>query len=173
MERSHRGTPLPNVIALFAALFGLAAVLFVGHYIAKTTAAQRWPTTMATVIESRILEVEISENESGPQSQVRYRYYVNDKPFECDLLRYSMSQFGGTAHYYPTQAAAQHPVGAAIRISYNPADPADAVSDPSQSRSAYPTFIVGLVLSVGGIWYLLTRGKRNLRAQESRLPVRT
>ena len=163
------GTPLPNLVALFAALVGLVTVVFVGHSIAMSATAHPWPTTAGTVLDSRIVEVDYSGGSPGSHfvvlAEVRYRYEVNGKAFESENLSYSSGQIGGVHRYYPPELAAQYPVGAAIRVSYDATDPTTAVADPSLSNHAYLKLIAGIVILVGGVYYLLTRGKRNLRAQ--------
>jgi hypothetical protein len=163
------GSPIRNAFALLGALVGLVVQGFVGHYIVKTTSAQRWPTTLGTVVDSRIVTVEVDDDHSAPQAHIRYRYEVSGRQFETDHLRYRMWNFGGTLHHYPPELARQYPTAASIPVSYDPADPSQAVIETTLSGNAYPTLTAGAALLVGAVFYLVSRATARKAAPAPRL----
>lgn len=167
MNSSRPNTPIPNILALFIALAGLVTIVFVGYSIAKSTTAQHWPTTTGTVLDSRVVTVDYSGGSPGTRpvqrTEVRYSYQVNGKTFESENLNYRVSQIGGEHRYYPPEAAVQYPVGASIRVSYNPVDPTNAVSDTARGNYVYLKLIGGILLLAAGAYYLAThRSETNL-----------
>jgi hypothetical protein len=157
---NRRNTPIPNIIALFAALVGLLQVVFVGHSILMSTTAQHWPTTAGTVLDSRVISVDYSGGSPGnrrvQRAEVRYRYEVNGESFESGNLHYRISHIGGDRRFYPPEVAAQYPVGVSIPVSYDPANPSNAVSDTAHASHAYLRFIGGILLLAFGATYLIT-----------------
>lgn len=159
---------MPNAIAIVAVFFGSIFVVFDGHSIAKSTAAQRWPTTAGVVLKSQVLWADYSAGRPGThqvqRAEVRFRYEVNGKPFESENLSFVSGQIGGVRRFYPPEFAGKYPVGASIRVSYNPADPSDAAVDTSYRDFGFLRLAGGIVLLVGGVYYLFAHGKRNLIA---------
>ncbi len=162
MNTARAKTPLPNVIAFFAAAAGLAAVGFIGYSIVRSSAAQHWPTTTGTVIGSRVVMVDIGTltgtkgSNWVPRAEVRFGYEVNGKSYESRNLKYRAGQIGATNPDYAPEVATEYPVGAIISVSYDPADPDNAVSDPFPIDHAYSKLIGGVLLLVGAACYLAT-----------------
>ena len=133
-------------------------MVFVGSSLIANAKARRWPATTGTVIESRVLMVDISPTKKGsqwvPQAEVKFRYEVDKKFYESMNLKYGMNQIGGTHRRYAPEVAARYPVGAPLPVSYDPANPADAVSDLSPGSYAWLRVIAGLLLLSGGVYYL-------------------
>jgi hypothetical protein len=149
MNASRLNTPIPNCVALFVAFAGLAAVVLVGYSIARSTTARRWPTTTGTVLDSRVTKVNIGKAHDNfvPRAQVRFRYEVHGTSYESKNVNFMDSA---------PELAIRYPVGAAISVSYDPTDPAHAVSDPSGPEHAYFKLIGGLIMFIAGAYYLAT-----------------
>ena len=98
IQQKAGNTPLPNVIAFFAAAAGLVGIIFISYSIIKSRAALRWPVTQGAVVWSRIVMVDIGQKGSHwiPRAQVRFRYEVNGKSYESKTLKYRASQIGAT-----------------------------------------------------------------------------
>jgi hypothetical protein len=130
------------------ALFGGGLVMIAGALIfyVMWLEVSDWPR-----VEGVITTSAASEGENGWAADVRYRYQVDGKSLESDRTEWIGAQKGlkkGEA----TDVVARYPVGKQVIVSYNPADPADAVLDVPTSAWFIQLFgVIGLVLLVIGI----------------------
>jgi hypothetical protein len=125
------------------------------------------------VIASQVIRVDVSGGSPGThiiqQAAVRYRYELSGQTYESDNLKFGSSQIGGRQRVSPANAAARYPIGATIPVSYDPANPANAVSDTSISFYTYSSFLIGTLLLVGGAFYL--RAQRNMPDRSALTPA--
>lgn len=154
--------------AFCVAGLGLIAATVTGVIICRCMIAQQWPTTDATVIESRLL----SEMRQDPnrevatlveQAIVRYQYRVGGKDFQAKNISFDSRQ--------PRQSLARYPMGSTVLVWYKSTDPTQAVLDPAISSRTKCLFGVGLVV-VGAyvvfVWRLcVSRRRQNLVVQLS------
>ena len=137
-DRSSSG-PVGKVVGvvfggLFATVWILgwsAATLTFDVVWTRAVLAQRravsYPTTQGTVLGSHVRESDDSEGGTSYSPKVRYGYEVGGRRYECDVYRHGMS---GSGRRRANAMVAAHPVGRAVTVYYNPADPSDAVLRP-------------------------------------------
>ena len=168
MKPSGTNTPFPSVVAFFAAAVGLVGMIFISYSIIKSRAALRWPVTKGGVVWSRIVMVDIGQKGSHwiPRAQVRFRYEVNGKSYESRTLKYRANQIGATNPDYEPEVVVKYPLGAAISVSYDPADPANAISDPFPIDNAYLKLAGSVLVFFCGTFYL-ARHRNNAACERS------
>lgn len=119
------------LVAFCIAGVGLAMAVINGDAIRRSSAAQGWPTTNATLVQLGLGEP------SAEQSFV-YQYRVGDKEYQSK--RVSFQQHGGA------KLPAAYPAGDNVRVWYDPADPAQAVLDPTVDNNTRVWFGLGLAV---------------------------
>jgi hypothetical protein len=146
------------VIALFLGLGGLWIGACCLYGIVCSNRASHCSTTDAKVVVSHLVAVHFSAQHPTSttiQAEIRYQYHVGDNTFESDVVNYFNGQIGGTRHFYGVNMVNRYPVGQIVRVSYNSANPSDAVIDPRTPRGTMPQFVVGTVLFLGWVLYLI------------------
>lgn len=89
----------------------------------KMTAVGQWPTTMGTVIASRIDERYSSDSGRVDYPWVQYSYQVSGQPYQSTKIAPGM-EVGGTG---ASKVVARYPAGAQVMVFYNPQNPSEAV----------------------------------------------
>jgi hypothetical protein len=124
------------VVALFLVGFGL-------YELAKQELGiLSWEQTQGTVVESRIVGLELRNGRLGPALKVRvqYRYKVDGKEFESTRLT-----TGEPPKFYEVEDAVafrdQYPPGTPVTVLYLPDNPADATL--SVERGSGPWILLG------------------------------
>lgn len=118
------------VIGLFFGLVWSAATLTfdvfwaIGVY--RQLAASGYPTAPGEVTESRVA-VEADGDSSSSTPKITYQYWLGDRKFVCDRVRYGLiSSNDGNAR----RIVQQFPVGCQVKVYYSPNDPSNAVLQP-------------------------------------------
>jgi hypothetical protein len=156
VRNNSQPQPIVPVIMLFAGLIGFMLALFGGYNAVKNRQARAWPIVDGSVISSKIIRVDSGPRLAStvPKAEVRYKYEVNDQPFESENLYFGEMQIGGTRQLFPTKCADEYPVGRAVRVAYNPADPTDAVLVSNFAMNALWYFALGIWLMIAYAYYV-------------------
>jgi hypothetical protein len=145
---------LLSVAAFFAGLAGCALLVFSGYTIYRNRVARQWPVTDGRVVESRVVLRRVGDPSKGnakePRAAVRFAYAVGGRQYVSSNVSYAHGM-GATSPVFDPSYAVAFPEGAAVRVAYDPADPAEAVIDVS--HDPYGTLAVGAVLAVGFVGY--------------------
>jgi len=152
------GTPHLNLFnVLFGGGFmfaGLLMMLFAAISAIRVLSAQNWPTTEGVVVAGHIATSHSSEGGTSYRPVVQYQYQVVEKTYMSDLMSFgSRNYFGG---YGGAQRTLQrYPVGAAVRVHYNPNKPERAVLEVRTASGCLLTGM-GVLFSIIGVlgWVL-------------------
>ncbi len=152
-----------------AALFILAvAVGFIGmgFYLQERMARLAgWPQAPAQILESRLEQVQHGSTRPGNrvwQPHILYRYEVQGRSYVGE--RVGALTLGSDFPSLVESVVRRHPAGSQTRVHYNPADPAEAVLEPTWGRP----FAHGLIwagLALGFIGLLALRRARSPRPE--------
>ena len=130
-------------------LFGIAAflvgaaLLFAAAPFYLITSGMSWiakerlarPTVSGTVFESAIRSNRRANGLPRHRYMVRYRYDVNRKKYESQLVAAAAFPYG--SEVWATRRESGYPVGHPVTVHYNPADPHTAVLEPGWSRECW------------------------------------
>ncbi|MBI3241398.1 MAG: DUF3592 domain-containing protein [Chloroflexi bacterium] len=110
----------------------------------QVSASKSWPTTTGTVLSS---SVELRRSRSGRSGYSLSHYPVVVYDYEVRGQRYQGNRIGfseiGTGWAGPAQQKiAGYPVGGAVRVFYNPQNPAEAVLEQSAPGNPFLWIIV-------------------------------
>lgn len=129
-------------LAVLTGAMGLAALLLAIGGLRRFQQARGWPTAAGRVIVSKVQAYRDSDADArGKRLRaplIEFAYRVDGRDY-----RSSQRQLGtttGGSEGWASGITARYPVGAAVEVRYNPADPADATLEN-------PIGIVGLVLA--------------------------
>lgn len=113
-----------------------------------------WPIVAGTITTSRV-EVETdADGDESYRADVRFRYRVGDREFEGAAVNWGPAP----AFAWRSQAAAaliDYPVGEAVTVHYDPAQPAMAVLRPFDRKSVAMPLVFAAV--VGGIGLIVLK----------------
>jgi hypothetical protein len=157
----------PNGVPLFVYLGLLVPILIaialVGVYVKirnerKTSA--HWPTVTGKITASQVDEqIETEEDDHRIRDVTKYvpklqfSYRVGGRDYFS-----ARRKWGWDAIYsYREQAANQlkaYPVGAAVPVYYNPADPQDSVLEPTSGRGALVPLVCAIIFGAVGIGFM-------------------
>lgn len=112
-------------------------------YYSKAQQSESWPETAGKIIESKVVEASRSRSGSSSKSMykawVSYDYEVNGQKYRGDQVGFmdgSSSSQKGVA-----EEVRKYPVGRAVTVYYNPADPKEACLD--RSAGMVPWLMMG------------------------------
>jgi hypothetical protein len=125
---------------------GLLALAAFARTLYRGARAARWPTTTATVTESRVAQDTDLDKNTDPSERpvLRYRYTVNGAVHESDRLypHGTVVMSGARAR----QLVERHPPGSELRVRYDPARPGDAALDEPVPRTV---LVLQLAAAIG------------------------
>jgi hypothetical protein len=129
---------LLSIFALFAVICWPISAWFIvtgKGYRGQALASAKWPTAPGTVLSS---EVERNKPLFGKDYQyapkVRYAFEVAGKRYEGDMIQFGMGNL--IYSYQADEVVKPYPVGAAVTVHYDPADPKNAVLETSAKSGA-------------------------------------
>jgi hypothetical protein len=142
------------LIALVALPLGIGALLIAARAWrerAQARQARLWPHTMGQVVASTVRETTVrvrvgtstGRYRMAPRyaPQVLYAYEVHARPYQNDRLRIGAVLLSSSMQD-AERGAARYPVGAPVRVYYNPSNPSESTLD---WRSSWGTQILWLV----------------------------
>lgn len=120
-----------------------------------------WPVVPGVIVASsvqsgdRALTVNVPElnpgTGRGPRvhvPRVQYRYRVGTHDFTCDRVEQAVTTYSAEA--MAVAVVSRYPVGATVRVAYDPANPASAVLEVESSGVARDLAVGALLVFVGG-----------------------
>jgi hypothetical protein len=147
---------LKTIILLVGLGFGVM-MLYVGvtQFFAQRALTAHPQRIRVEIVHSQVKGSKSSDTDSRPlrdnsttsyTPEVRFRYTVDGKTYESDLLRPTMIQTGHASQQSAADEIAAFPVGAQIEAFYNPLlpDKAFLLNEPSSGPVVF--MIVGLVV---------------------------
>ncbi|MDR2857563.1 MAG: DUF3592 domain-containing protein [Novosphingobium sp.] len=156
------GVPL-FVLLLPAMLIaaGLASAAKLSALIAARKASRTWPTASGTITRSDMIKVRVATTRRGMhvyetnyQAVIRFSYRVGARDYSSD--RYNWSWY--EAWDDPARAlaiTAKYPPGAKVQVYCDPADPQNAVLDPTKGGVAMPLIFTVMFLGMGLLFLFL------------------
>lgn len=142
----------PWVVVLFASFF-----IWIGiDQVRYATDSLEWPSVAGTVSHSG---VESHSSRSGNaastsyHARVVYRYVVDDADFEGERISYGAYGTGDAER--AARIAARYPLGAAVRVYYQPGNPQESVLEPG--GEGIPWFYLALGTVFASIGLLMAR----------------
>lgn len=106
----------------------------------RMAVVSQWPSTMGTVIASRIEQRSSSEGGYTDYPVVQYSYQIGGQPYQGTKLAPG-PEVGGTG---ARKVVGRYPAGAQVMVFYNPQDPSDAVLE----RKAPAQWLMWLILVI-------------------------
>ena len=149
--------------ALSLAMLGFILILLNGADIIQSLAAYRWPTTLGTVLESRIwydstphqISVGRTSSTLSWQIHMKYQYAVNGRTYLSEQIS---CDSGVTRKMY---VAKLFPAGSAVQVIYNRSDPASAFLDRRIGQGTYLGFTGGWAILIAYIFWCRRRLRIN------------
>ena len=146
-------------IPWFILLAGLAMLWHASSFLFDATSSSKWPQ-----IEGRIVRAEIdSQSEftkgSDPRTrywpEVEYEYQVADQNYRSDNIRLDGMRSGfhiGDGKKEAEEVLARYPLGATVRVYYDPDDPQRATLEAGASATNVPVLLFAIVCTLLGGW---------------------
>ena len=134
---------------LILAIGGIAVVLLILNAVflgiifftsRRMATVSQWPSTMGTVVASRIEHRHSSDIGTVEYPSVQYSYQVSGQSYQGTKIAPGM-EVGGTG---ARKVVARYPAGAQVMVFYNPQNPSDAVIE----RKARAQWLIWLLLVV-------------------------
>jgi hypothetical protein len=127
---------------------GMGALLGAGILSIKTLLAMRWPTAPGVVVATRIDSSSDSEGTSYSPVVV-YQYQVGERAYQNDLLAFGAKNYSG-GYGGAERTIRKYPVGAGVRVFYNPGNPQKSVLEVRAASGPLLIFL-GVLFSCIGI----------------------
>jgi Protein of unknown function (DUF3592) len=113
----------------------------------KARGGQNWPVVQGEIVasETSAAPTHISDDESDYAVDIRYRYKVGAKDYEGHRIR-----FGSPSHVdsmLAQELTGRYPMGACVRVYYNPQRPSEAVLEPTDASGIAALVALCLVMT--------------------------
>lgn len=156
------GFPLFGFVLPFAAIAaGLGGIVSFVAMRRRAQASATWPAAPGKITLASIVTEQIREkHDDRPDSfiakyrpDIRYSYRVDDRDYHGNTV-----SFGWTALYGEPASAdeilAKYPLGAPVRVFYDPARPRDSVLEPRSRQGSLAPLTFGLIFGTAGVMML-------------------
>jgi hypothetical protein len=151
---------IPLAFPIVVGTIGAILIAYASIGLARAAAASGWPTTQGIVLGSSLeTEEEIRLRRQAMdfyKAEIMYSYTVGGKDFTSDKVGIDRR-----AQARPDEArhlVADYPPGKLVLVHYNPANPADAVLEPTVSSETSAIVGSGIALIVVAMLMILMRG---------------
>jgi hypothetical protein len=131
------------------AAFGLVFLGIGIWLVRKLQASRRWPCVDGTVTDSRALR-KVTQGTGDDEGEsisyvptVEYRYELSGRTYTGSRIAFAQSGYGSPGR--AEQKLARYPVGSAVKVLYDPANPASAVLE-CRNPLAWVMLIAGIVI---------------------------
>lgn len=139
--RTLRLTLSMMLVLIMGLLFTLGLILYqlwtdIAQERSLAMQSEEWPHAQATILESRIKEVMVSEGKTrkpGFEALVRYRYTVNGQSYESSHIHFCYKP--GRRRDKAAAIVNDFPVNKTVRIVYHPASPKLALLYPGYAAA--------------------------------------
>jgi hypothetical protein len=159
----ERGSSTSNpIIGFIIGCACLAGGWYVTERIGKPARAQAaasatWPATDGKITHSELKRDDRRDKKAMYSMDVRYDYVLDGRTLEGNRVWFG-DQFSTTDSSAFREAVNRYPVGTAVRVHYDPAEPGVSALEPGPTWSASIWYLVGIGLMVFGGLALLTSG---------------
>ena len=155
-RRSPDDPPLPldhvtqQAIAAGYALAGFAVLAWHGRVLLREAASRRWPCADGVVLQAERFVLHHSGRHGrvlmDVEPAVTVEYRVDGAVYQTRQLRWA-----GTPAWAVSRILARYPVGARVRVAYDPANPECAVLEPGPTLMRVGYVVLGLASVAGGL----------------------
>jgi hypothetical protein len=126
----------------------------------KAAASVAWPATDGRITGSRVERVKSKKEGGGATytADITYEYALDGRTFEGDRVWFGDDYSASDASAFRA-AVGRYPVGRAVKVHYDPAEPAESVLEPGPTWSGSALYFIGLgLMTLGGIIALSSAG---------------
>jgi hypothetical protein len=129
---------------------------FMGHGIYKQLESRAYPSVTGAITHSEVTSHRGSKGGTSYTAVIEYSYEVGDRKFAGNKIRFGLAS---SSYASATAIVFAHPLGAAVPVFYNPANPQEALLSPGVQGSDFMGLLfmtpfnmvmLGLWLWVGG-----------------------
>lgn len=129
----------------------LILLLLAGRGRGAAKQAQSWPTTTGQILFSGTEPRRSHSSEGGYHTShypvVQYAYQIGGQVFQSNRLHMG-TDIGYGLKRQAEKTVAPFPVGAVVPVYYNPANPADAVLNPTSPASKILLWVIALMFGI-------------------------
>jgi len=138
VPKARQPSPLLRFVpSVVAGLCGIAFLGFLGVRCGEMWSARSWDSVEGRVIESRL-------SSGRPRSSIRYEYRVQGRTLTGNRVGLFQVEGPGFSH----ASVQRYPLGAPVRVFYDPAAPTRAVLEREPTLWVLPFAAIGLGLLV-------------------------
>ncbi len=124
----------------------------------KAAASTSWPVTDGRITGSRVERVKQKKGGTTYTADITYEYALDGRTFEGDRVWFGDDYSASDASAFRA-AVGRYPVGRAVKVHYDPAEPAESVLEPGTTWSGSALYFIGLgLMTLGGIVTLSAAG---------------
>jgi hypothetical protein len=126
----------------------------------KAAASIAWPATDGRITGSKVERVKRGgEDKATYTADITYEYALDGRTFEGDRVWFG-DDYSATDASAFRAAVGRYPVGSAVKVHYDPAEPAESVLEPGPTLSGSALYFIGLgLITLGGIIALSSAGR--------------
>ena len=143
-----QGEIMNIVIGLITILGGVFFYYMGASFRKQALDSQNWIQTNGIVTASKIKHTVSHGNVNHWEPNVEYSYHVENKEYIGSQMVIGPT---GTLPWLATADTKQYPVGASIRVFYNPRDHSESVLKPGVTKGINVSIAVGLLVIAVGI----------------------
>ncbi len=151
MDHGPSNPIIGTILGLACLAGGFALWQYVGKPMrARAAASVKWPVTDGEITRSQLNREEPKRDKKAMFSMtVAYAYTLDGKNLEGHRVWFG-DHFSTSDPDHFQAAVKRYPVGTAVKVFYDPADPSDSVLEPGSNWSASIWYLVGIGLMVFG-----------------------
>jgi hypothetical protein len=118
----------------------------------KATASVAWPATEGRITASRVERVKHGGGGKATYTaEITYEYALDGQTFEGDRVWFGDDYSASDASVFRA-AVGRYPAGKAVKVHYDPAEPAESVLEPGSTWSGSALYLIGLgLMTLGGM----------------------
>ena len=118
----------------------------------RAVASVAWPTAEGRITGSRVERVKNGgDGKATYTADITYDYALDGRSFEGDRVWFGDDYSASDASAFRA-AVDRYPVGQAVQVHYDPAEPAESVLEPGPTWSGSALYLIGLgLMTLGGI----------------------
>ncbi|WP_434632893.1 DUF3592 domain-containing protein [Chromobacterium sp. CV08] len=147
-----------KLFALLLIAASVAGFCWLWRQAQLANAAQDWPLAVGAVERSAVEWRLRRGGDNGDQREYRadvvYRYQANGRTYRAGNVRIPDAGFGGS-QTLAADTVGRYPVGAAVSVRYNPADPQQACLEAGAHWSVRAGQLLMLLFAAAGVALLL------------------
>jgi len=118
----------------------------------RAVASVAWPTAEGRITGSRVERVKNGgDGKATYTADITYDYALDGRTFEGDRVWFGDDYSASDTSAFRA-AVDRYPVGQAVQVHYDPAEPAESVLEPGPTWSGSALYLIGLgLMTLGGI----------------------